>query len=317
MKTNNDYKGNGTLIGPIAGPYYQTWAMYYLKFFQAYQKYNISFWAMTAQNEPTDGYLYKFSFNCMGFTPETQAAFILENLVPTLRKNGFEYIKIMILDDQRLFLETWPEAVFNYSPDAQKYIDGIAVHWYLDFAVSPKILDYTHNMFPDKFLFASEACAGAGPLKPNVQIGAFGRAESYAKSILQDLNHWITGWTDWNLALDITGGPNWANNFVDSPILVNKTADEFLKQPMFYAMGHFSKFIDENSVRIDLFEETPNISNMLSYAAFYSDKDKKIVFVILNESNNNTNISIFDPIINKNISFTIEAHSIQTVIWFN
>ena len=37
----------------------------------------------------------------------------------------------------------------------------------------------------------------------------------------QDLNHWSTGWVDWNMALDMQGGPNWANNFVDSPIIID------------------------------------------------------------------------------------------------
>lgn len=45
----------GTLIGPAGGKYYQTWANYYLKFFQSYKQQNIDFWAVTAQNEPTDG----------------------------------------------------------------------------------------------------------------------------------------------------------------------------------------------------------------------------------------------------------------------
>lgn len=55
----------------------------------------------------------------------------------------------------------------------------------------------------------------------------------------QDLNHWVTGWTDWNMALDTGGGPNWVNNFDNSPIIVNASAGEFYKQPMFYAVGHF------------------------------------------------------------------------------
>jgi glucosylceramidase len=42
---------------------------------------------------------------------------------------------------------------------------------------------------------------GAGPLTPHVMLGHFARAESYAHFIIQDLNHWVTGWTDWNLAL--------------------------------------------------------------------------------------------------------------------
>ena len=40
--------------------------------------------------------------------------------------------------------------------------------------------------------------------------------------VFQDVNHWSTGWVDWNMVLDTTGGPNWANNFVDSPIIVNE-----------------------------------------------------------------------------------------------
>ena len=82
-----------------------------MKFFQEYQKFNLNFWAMTAQNEPTDGFLYKFFFNNMGFTPETQAEFVFTNLGPTLEQNGFGDIKIMILDDQRLFLPSWAERV--------------------------------------------------------------------------------------------------------------------------------------------------------------------------------------------------------------
>ncbi len=53
------------------------------------------------------------------------------------------------------------------------------------------------------------------------------------------MNHWVCGWVDWNMGLDMQGGPNWVNNFVDGPILVNVTADEFYKNPMFYVLGHF------------------------------------------------------------------------------
>lgn len=56
---------------------------------------------------------------------------------------------------------------------------------------------------------------------------------------LQDLNNYVTGWTDWNLALDMSGGPNWVKNFVDSPIIVDRTKDVFYKQPTFYSMAHF------------------------------------------------------------------------------
>jgi len=44
--------------------------------------------------------------------------------------------------------------------EAAKYVDGIAVHWYLDTLFPPSLLDRTHNNFPDKFILATEACVG-------------------------------------------------------------------------------------------------------------------------------------------------------------
>ena len=46
----------------------------------------------------------------------------------------------------------------------------------------------------------------------------------------QDLTHWAAGWVDWNLALNMEGGPNWVRNFVDSPIIVDADHDVFYKQ---------------------------------------------------------------------------------------
>jgi len=40
-------------------------------------------------------------------------------------------------------------------------------------------------------------------------------------------------------------------NYVDSPIIVNAKADEFYKQPMFYALAHFAKFVLPGSRRIE------------------------------------------------------------------
>lgn len=62
----------------------------------------------------------------------------------------------------------------------------------------------------------------------------------------------MVGWIDWNLCLNEHGGPNWAENYVDSPILVYGNRDEFIKQPMFYAMGHFSKFIPRGSQVVEV-----------------------------------------------------------------
>lgn len=83
------------------------------RFLEEYKKHNVSFWGLTAQNEPTDGYIYNHFFQAMGFTPEQQRDFIRLDLGPALHDNGFGDLKLMILDDNRLLLPYWAEKVLN------------------------------------------------------------------------------------------------------------------------------------------------------------------------------------------------------------
>lgn len=105
--------------------------------------------------------------------------------------------------------------------------------------------------------------------------------------IYQDLNHWVQGWVEWNLALDKTGGPTWVSNFIDSPIIIDKTADEFYKQPTFYAIGHFSKFISRGSVRIKLTQ-----SSVIKSVGF-KRPDGAVVIVLYNRYNERSAIFIY------------------------
>ena len=52
------------------------------------------------------------------------------------------------------------------------------------------------------------------------------------------------------MVLDLQGGPTYIDNYLDSPIIVNVKAGEFYKQPTFYHLGHFSKFVPRGSIRI-------------------------------------------------------------------
>lgn len=77
------------------------------------------------------------------------------------------------------------------------------------------------------------------------------------------------------MAVNTSGGPTYVNNNVDSAILVNSTADEFYKQPMYYAIGHFSKFIPTNSVRIS----ATNTLSLLQAAAVRRPDNGTVVVV--------------------------------------
>ncbi|GAB1605193.1 lysosomal acid glucosylceramidase isoform X1 [Argonauta hians] len=311
MKTNNKMTGMGTLKGDVGGVYYKTWALYFIKFLQEYKHFNITFWGLTAQNEPFDGFIYKFPFQAMGWTAAMQRDFIAKDLGPYLHSYGFGDLKLMILDDQRTFMLNWAKTVLNNSL-ARSFVSGIAVHWYEDVDATLPFLDKTHNMFPDKFILASEACAASYPWTlPKVALGSWERAESYSKDIIQDLNHWVAGWTDWNMALDLEGGPNWVKNYVDSPIIVNKTAGEFYKQPMYYVLGHFSKFILPDSVRIEI----TNVPKSLDVVALLRP-DNATVVVIANRQSQSVKYTIRDPHLGDIIGIA-EQHSIQTLVWWN
>uniref|UniRef100_A0A914DBR2 Glucosylceramidase n=1 Tax=Acrobeloides nanus TaxID=290746 RepID=A0A914DBR2_9BILA len=52
MKVNQNLEHGGTLIGPVNGPYYETWTNYFIKYIEVYAQQNVSHWGLTMQNEP-------------------------------------------------------------------------------------------------------------------------------------------------------------------------------------------------------------------------------------------------------------------------
>lgn len=87
------------------------------------------------------------------------------------------------------------------------------------------------------------------------------------------------GWMDWNLALNMNGGPTYIHNNYDSPIIINATANVFYKQPMFYAMGHYSKFIRPGSVRLNTTIEKYHRDHISAMGFLRPDGIKAIVIV--------------------------------------
>ncbi|XP_018316199.1 glucosylceramidase isoform X2 [Mycetomoellerius zeteki] len=273
--------------------YRQLWANYFVKFFEAYRRNGLEFWATTPQNEPEN---YKYisqtnstSINAMAWTAEEERDWIIYNLAPTLKKNNFGDIKILTMDDTRLSIPDWPKTVFE-DRRARDIISGIAVHFYFDHFISPSVLNEIKELFPEQSILYTEGCAGVFE-EQKVILGSWKRAELYAANIIETMSHWVSTWIDWNIALDMNGGPNWIKNFVDSPIIINSNANEFYKQPMFYAIGHFSKYVPPGSMRIGTTsKKTANIRNIA-----FSTPDGSIVLVILNLNEENKEILIHDP----------------------
>lgn len=70
--------------------------------------------------------------------------------------------------------------------EAGRYIHGVAVHWYMDDFIPAEIsLGTTHHLFPEYYLFGTEACSGWSPVDRGVKLGSWERAEQYAADIIQ------------------------------------------------------------------------------------------------------------------------------------
>ena len=116
--------------------------------------------------------------------------------------------------------------------------------WYFNGLASAKILNEIRSKYPKLNIWSTEACSGSYSfVSKHVELGSWSRGEAYAKDISEDFNHETNAWIDWNLVLDLQGGPNWSKNFVDAPIIVDFKENKYIRQPMFYALAHFSKFI--------------------------------------------------------------------------
>lgn len=81
------------------------------RFLDAYAAYNLKFWAVTVENEPTAGLMSGYPFQCLGFTPEHQRDFIARDLGPTLANSTHRDIRLIMLDDNRLLLPHWAQVV--------------------------------------------------------------------------------------------------------------------------------------------------------------------------------------------------------------
>lgn len=239
MKTTGKMVGGGSLRPEFRG----TWARYIAKWITAYKAKGVPLWGLTPQNEPENS----ASWEACRYTAEEEADWLGEHLGPTLNATHPEVL-IFAYDHNKDHVYDWAKVMYAH-PTAPKYIDGIALHWYTgdSFDNVAKV----HVEFPQAALLATEATWEKYRWQPGTTAasGEWAFGEGYAHDIVGDLNAGAVGWTDWNLLLDTTGGPNHVGNNCDAPMYSENGTALYL-HPQYYYIGHFSKFILPGSRRI-------------------------------------------------------------------
>jgi glucosylceramidase len=298
MKDNNDILHGGVLLPEFA----QSWANYYAKFIKAYEKEGIPVWGLTIQNEPMATQRWE---SCI-YTPEAERDFLKNFLGPTLEKENLGSKKIIIWDHNRGdMLVKRANLVFS-DPEVSKYAWGIGFHWYETWnGGTPKFesVAEVHKAFPDKNLIFTEGCIEKFDA---AKFQFWGNAERYGLNMISDFNNGTVAWTDWNILLDQNGGPNHVGNFCFAPIHGDTAKDELIYTPMYYYIGHLSKFIRPNAKRI---EATLSDKSLLSTS--FRNTNGKIVTVVMNSSDKEIVYSITKGALKTTIR--IPAHAMQTL----
>lgn len=322
MKDNNSWVG-----GKLLPKYYDTWALFFSKYADAYKAEGIDIWGFTVENEPMGN---GNNWESMHYTPDEMTYFVQNHLGPKLEADGKGDLKILGFDQNRAHLKDWVDSMYK-DEATSKYFAGTAIHWYdSTFEIFPKELQDAHNKAPNKLLIQTEACVDSEI--PKWQDDAwywkkeatdwgydwatdenkhlhpkYAPVNRYARDIIGCLNNWVDGWVDWNMVLDTKGGPNWFENWCVAPVIVDPDKDEVYFTPLYYTMAHFSKYIRPEAKIIELENSS---SDLMVTAA--KNPDGTIAVVIFNETK--TPISINLSVHEKLMKFSIDAQAIQTIV---
>jgi glucosylceramidase len=299
MKDNNSMIQGGKLLPQ----YRQSWANYFVKFINAYQKEGIPVWGLTLQNEP----MAKQTWESCYFSAEDERDFIKTYLGPTLVKGGMADKKLLAWDHNRDLIYQTASTILN-DKEAAKYIWGIGYHWYETWTGSAMMFDNVRRVaetFPDKKLMFTEGCTDRFDA---ARINEWTLGEVYGHSMVNDFNNGTVGWTDWNILVDEIGGPNHVGNFCFAPVIGDTKKGELIFTSSFYYIGHFSKFIRPGARRII---SSAN-RDMLETTAF-KNADGQIAVVVMNRTDKTVPYLLW--INNKASKMESLPHSIATLVF--
>lgn len=293
MKDNKDMLHGGKLLPEFA----DTWARYFVAFIRAYEKAGVPLWGLTVQNEPMAVQRWE---SCI-FSAEEERDFVRDHLGPVLVKNGLGDRKLITWDHNRTLMYERARVMLD-DPAAAKFVWGVGFHWYVNDSYDNVRL--VKEAYPDTHVLLTEAC-----LYPwdRAKMNEWHWGESYGIALLRDFNNGADGWTDWNILLDETGGPNHVKNFCYAPVHADTQTGELLFMNSFYYIGHFSKFIRPGARRIISSATT----DVLQTTAFLNP-DGRIAVVVLNTTDKDQSFNL--QVEGATAAANSPAHSITTLV---
>lgn len=241
----------------------EAYALYLLKFVQAYDKEGIHISQLHVQNEPMSS--QKFP-SCI-WTGAQLAEFIGKYLGPLFEQSGVQ---------TKIWLGTLngPETDFRapytryndyanlvlHDPEAYRYIEGISYQWAGKYAVR-----VTHESFPEKKIIQSENECGDGE-----------NTWAYAKYVFELFRSYIAdgvcAYVYWNMVLPPKGMSTWG--WTQNSLIT--AGPEVRYNYEYYVMKHFSGFIEPGAKRLGL------KGHFAGTSVAFQNPDGRIVLVVQN-----------------------------------
>jgi glucosylceramidase len=295
-------KGNHNMLqgGSLDKAYFQPWANYFVKFIKAYEADGIPVWGLTVQNEP----MAKQTWESCIYTAEQERDFIKNFLGPTLWKNDLKDKKLIAWDHNRDQVYHRASTILN-DPEAAKYVWGIGFHWYESWtgAPTPENVRLVHEAFPGTYLMLTEACNY--PFSWDT-FDDWKWGENYGAAMISDFNNGASAWTDWNILLDETGGPNHVKNFCFAPMHADLRDGTLHIMNSFFYIGHFSKFIQPGAKRIAC---SSSRAQLMTTA--FKNPDGTCAVIVMNQGETEVKFRLY--VENQASEVTSLPHSIMTL----
>lgn len=288
--------------GKLLPQYADAWARYYVRFLDAYQAEGIPVWAISVQNEP----MAKQTWESMLFTAEEERDFLKNHLGPTIKGSAHADTRIVVWDHNRDMMVHRANVIFG-DPEAAQYAWGMGFHWYETWAGFDPMFGNVarvHASWPGKVLLLTEATVEGFDWS---QLQRWSNGERYGTSIIHDLDNGASGWIDWNMLLDETGGPNHVGNYCFSPVHADTRSGELIYTPSYWYIGHFSKFLRPGAQRVSA---ASSRSNLLTTA--FLNVDGTLATVVMNPTEQQITYNYYVGTASTRI--TIPAHGIQTLL---
>jgi glucosylceramidase len=269
MKDNGDMLHGGSLLPE----YYKSWANYYVRYIRALEDSGVPVWGLTVQNEPMAVQIWE---SCI-YTAEAERDFIKNYLGPTLYNNNLADKKLIAWDHNRDLIYHRASTVLSDN-EAARYVWGIGFHWYEGWTGGRQYdnVKRVAEAYPETNLLLTEACNG--PFSwDTFDLWKWG--EIYGENMIHDFNNGAIAWTDWNLLLDETGGPNHVGNFCFAPVHARLQDGTLHYMNSYYYIGHFSKFIRPGARRI-----TSSSSRAQLMTTAFINTDGSVAVVVMNNT---------------------------------